>query len=137
MKKLLICKIMNKIFLAYFIVIFSTCNAYCGNLQFQYEKENSSKFKDFDKYKSYYVIQKDLENYKCNKKSMYGELMHLFDIADETNHRFLIKIKKNYDNCSKNLKCWSYIEIDDYDYSWLDDTSKNTILFNNMVFSHK
>lgn len=108
-----------------------------GLLQQQYEKEKSSKYKDFKRFTASYIVQQDLKNYRCCRKSFYGEVMYLIDNADEKNHRFLLQIKKNFDNCSKDLKCWEYIGIDDYDYSWLDNATKNTIWFNNMVFEHK
>ncbi len=108
-----------------------------GKLQQQYEKEKSLKYKDFEKYTALYIVQQDLKNYRCCRKSIYGEVIYLIDNADETNHRFLLQIKKNFDNCSKNLKCWQSIEIDDYNYDWLDNATKFVIWFNNMVYLTK
>ena len=107
------------------------------NLQQQYEKEKYSKYNDYKKYTATYMVQQDLLNYHCCRKSIYGEVIYLIDNADETNHRFLLQIKKNFENCSKNLKCWQPIEIDDYNYSWLDNATKYVIWFNNMIFLTK
>ena len=103
----------------------------------QYEKEKNLKYSDFDKYNALFIVQQDLKNYHCNRKSMYGELIYLIDTADETNYRFLLQIKKNFDYCSKNIECWEYIAVDDYNYSWVNDSTKNIIWFNNMVFLNK
>lgn len=110
---------------------------YGGELQQKYEKEKFNKFKDFEKYDVSYIIKQDLKNYRCFRKSFYGELMDLINNADEANYQFLLKIKKNYNNCSKNFKCWEYVDIDDYHYNWLDTSTKNIIWFNNMVFISK
>ncbi len=112
-------------------------NGIGGNLQQQYEKEKYTKYKDYKKCTATYMVQQDLKNYSCCRKSIYGEVIYLIDNADETNHRFLLQIKKNFDNCSKNLKCWRPIEIDDYNYNWLDNSTKYVIWFNNMVFLNK
>ena len=106
-------------------------------LQQLYEEAKSSKYKDFEKYSAAEIVQQDLKNYHCCRKSMYGLVMYLIEQADETNHRFLLQIKKNFDDCSKNLKCWKYIKIDNYNYSWVNDATRNTIWFNNMVFLNK
>jgi len=123
---------MRKMFLLIILSLLSFNIVYGGELQQQYEKEKASKYKAFEKYKASYIVKQDIKNYHCCRKSIYGELLYLINNADETNHQYLLKIKKNYDNCSKNLKCWEYVEIDDYHYNWLNSSTKNTIWFNNM-----
>lgn len=129
---------MKKLFSVFCLILLLSFNiASGGELQQQYEKEKSLKYKDFEKHKASYILKQDLINYRCCKKSIYGEVIYLIDNADEANYQFLLKIKKNYKNCRKNLKCWEYIEIDDYHYKWLDNSTKFVIWFNNMVFLHK
>ncbi len=106
-------------------------------LQQQYEKEKTLKYNDFNKYNASFIVEQDLKNHNYGHKSMYGEVISLINTADETNHRFLLQIKRNFDYCSKNLKCWEYIAVDDYNYNWLNDATKNIIWFNNMVFLNK
>ena len=128
---------MKKLLLLFLTLLFTSSNAFCTELQKQYETIRTSKYKDFKIYNATHIVQRDLENYHCHKKSSYGEVIYLINNADETNYRFLLKIKKNYDKCSKDLSCWEYIEIDDYNYSWLDNATKNVVWFNNIIFLKK
>jgi len=118
------------------VLLFTASCANCGELQQQFDNEKTTKHNLFKKKNAFSILKKDLKNYN-KSRSIYGELIYLISNSDETNYRYLEKVRKNFDNCSDNLKCWNYIEIDDYYYSWLDEPTRHIIWFNNMVFLNK
>ena len=127
---------MKNILLILVLLLFTASCANCGELQQKCEKEKSMKYRIFKKNNALDIVKKDLKNYH-KSHSIYGELLYLICDSDVTNYIYLEKVRKNFDNCSDNLKCWNYIEIDDYYYSWLDEPTRHIIWFNNMVFLNK
>lgn len=95
-----------------------------------------SKYKNFENTNATLIVKKDLKKYQ-KSKSIYSKLIYLISNSDETNYRYLKTVRKNFDNCSEDLKCWEYIEIDNYYYGWLNEPSKHVIWFNNMVYLNR
>ncbi len=129
--------IMKKLILCFIIFDFLLSCAYSGELQQQYETENSYKYKLYENQNVSYVIKNDLKHYKLGKYSVYGQLLKLYSTSDEVNYDYLKQIEHNFKSCRKNTACWSYIDVDDYRYKWLDNDSKDIILFNNIIYSNK
>ena len=109
-------------------------NVYGGELQQQYDKKYSKKYDIFKKNNAIHVVQQDLKKY-LESPNIYGELLHLICDADLTNYLYLEKIRKNFDSCNKNLKCWEKVEINNSDNSLLNKPTKRIIEFNNLVYS--
>lgn len=128
---------MKKLLLIILILLFCCLQVNCGELQIKYEQTNLKKYKIFKNHNVSDIIRQDLKKYKSGKKSIYGQLLYLYDNCDETSYDYLSQIQNNFKFCSQNTKCWSYIEVDNYRYNWLNKATKNIILFNNMIFLNK